>query len=422
MIDSFRITRRRMLKGSAIAGVGLAWHPLWNQLLANSSAARKAEHCILVFLEGGPSHIDTFDPKPGAKTGGPFQAIATAVPGIQISQHLPKLAAVADKLALIRSLHSKEGDHDRANSLLHTGYLPSPRLQYPALGASVAQRFDAPEAEVPQYVSINTAPGPGVLGPQFGPFRIDDINNPAPALQLPEGFADERLRRRLTALEQFNRRFGETNASLLGNDLTQLALRADRMRKHEVFKPYDPNESDRELFLRYGGEVNDGYLARACLLARRLVESGVRFVEIQYGGWDTHTDNFGQVENLSASLDAGLATLMTDLSDRGLLEKTLVVCVGEFGRTPDINGDNGRDHHPDVFSALVAGGGVRGGQVIGTSDADGAQPKDRPVSVADFHATLFTALGMDVTKDYFAPDGRLLKLTDGGTPVQELLG
>jgi uncharacterized protein (DUF1501 family) len=188
-----------------------------------------------------------------------------------------------------------------------------------------------------------------------------------------------------------------------------------------VFQPYDPAAQEPELFEKYGSGVNDGFLARACLAARRLVEAGVKFVEIQYGGWDTHDDNFNQVQNLSASLDAGLSTLVDDLQERGLLESTLVVCVGEFGRTPKINGGNGRDHFPDVFSAVVAGGGLKVGQAIGQSSDDGTEIKERPVSVQDFHATLFTAMGLDVTKDYFAPDGRLLRLTNNGHPLPELL-
>jgi uncharacterized protein (DUF1501 family) len=194
------------------------------------------------------------------------------------------------------------------------------------------------------------------------------------------------------------------------------------MRRLPVFQPYDPAEAEPELLERYGGSVNDGYLARACLLARRLVEAGVAFVEIQFSGWDTHADNFNQVQNLSAALDPALATLVQDLHDRGLLDSTLVACFGEFGRTPTINGDNGRDHYPDVFSAVLAGGGLRTGQVVGASDAEGAQVHQRPVTVAALHATLFAALGIDVDRPDFAPDGRLLKLTNGGQPLPELWG
>lgn len=413
-----KLSRRSWLTASGLACLNT---PFLSTLLANQSQDAKAKSCIFIFLEGGPSQIDTFDPKPGTSTGGPFEAIDTKLADIKFAQHVPHLAALADKLAVIRSLNSVEGDHERAQSLIHTGYRPNPRLEYPAMGSTVAWRQTDPEVDVPPFVSINRNFGTSILGPQFGPFVIQDLINPAPSLNLPEGFTDSRMKRRLEALANFNSGFTRQFQSPLGNELTELTRRADRMRNNQVFQPYDPAEGEPELFERYGSGINDGYLARACLMARRLVESGVKFVEIQYGGWDTHNDNFNQVQNLSASLDAGLAMLIQDLEERGLLEQTLVVCVGEFGRTPRINGDNGRDHFPDVFSAVLAGGGISVGQVVGESNEEGTEIKDRPVPIADLHATMFSAMGIDVTKDYFAPDGRLLKLTDNGKPLPELI-
>ena len=416
------LSRRQVLCGSLAGSLSFAPGPWWRALLASETKRRRAEACILVFLEGGPSHIDTFDPKPGADTNGPFEAIDTKIAGMKFSQHLPKLAETADRLAIIRSLHSPEGDHERATSLLHTGYQPSPALAYPSLGSTMSRQWKDVESDVPLFVSIGSTVGPGILGPQFGPFVIQDANNPAAPLDLPEGFGgDVRVGRRLKALEKFNQGFA-VRAPLAGaDDFTKLTQRADRLRRSQVFRAFDPTTAEPELFEKYGGNVNDGYLARACLQARRFVEAGVRFVEIQVGGWDTHADNFNQVQNLSASLDAALATLITDLSDRGLLDKTLIASFGEFGRTPKINGDNGRDHFPDVFSALLAGGGLKTGQVIGQSNDNGSAVQDRDVKVSDLHATLFTALGLDVTKDQFAPDGRLLRLTNNGQPIRELL-
>lgn len=392
-----------------------------SSLLAAPADHATAKACILVFLDGGPSQIDTFDPKPGAATAGPYEAIDTKLTGVKFAQHVPRLAAIADKLAIIRSLNSVEGDHERAQSLMHTGYRPNPRLQYPALGSTVAWQRTDPATDSPPFISIGPKFEASILGPQFGPFVIEDVNNPARSLTLPEGFSNERMKRRLSALESFNAKFGDRFESPLANDLTQLTRRADRMRNSPVFQPYDPAAQEPELFEKYGSSINDGFFARACLAARRFIESGVKFVEIQFSGWDTHEDNFNQVQNLSASLDAGLTTLIADLEERRLLDQTLVVCVGEFGRTPKINGANGRDHFPDVFSALVAGGGLKVGQVIGQSSDDGAEIKDHPVSVQDFHATLFAAMGLDITKDYFAPDGRLLRLTNNGKPIPELL-
>ncbi len=414
------ISRRSFIKAVSTGGLSFFGSSIRSSLFAASSETAKARSCILIFLEGGPSQIDTFDPKPGAATAGSFEAIDTRLAGVKFAQHVPRLAELADKLAIVRSLTSMEGDHDRAQSLIHTGFRPNPRLQYPSLGSTVAWRQADPEIDVPAFVSIGRKFDTSILGPQFGPFVIEDIGNPAPSLTLPEGFSEARMKRRLTALESFNGRFDKQFQSLLGNDLTQLTRRADRMRNSPVFQPYDPSVEEPELFERYGSAINDGYMARACLTARRLVEAGVKFVEVQYGGWDTHNDNFNQVQNLSASLDAGMSTLIDDLQERGLLQETLVVCVGEFGRTPKINGENGRDHFPDVFSALLAGGSINVGQVLGESSDDGSEIKNRPVTVPDFHATLFTAMGLDISKDYFAPDGRLLKLTENGRPITEL--
>ena len=420
-MSTSRLTRRSLLQTASLSGLSFLSSSIWSSLFAAQAGSAKAKSCILIFLEGGPSQIDTFDPKPGASTAGSFEAIDTKLTGVKFAQHVPKLAAIADRLAIVRTLTSVEGDHERAQSLMHSGYRPNPRMQYPALGCTVAWQQTVPEIDAPPFVSIGRKFETSILGPQFGPFVIEDIGNPAPSLAFPEGFSDSRMKRRLGALESFNSKFDTRFQSLVGNDLTQLTRRADRMRNSPVFQPYDPAALEPEMFERYGSGVNDGFLARACLTARRLVESGVKFIEIQYGGWDTHNDNFNQVQNLSGSLDAGLSTLIEDLQERGLLDQTLVVCVGEFGRTPKINGDNGRDHFPDLFSALLAGGGVKVGQVLGESSEDGTEIKNRPVSVADFHATLFTALGLDVSKDYFAPDGRLLRLTDSGQPLLELL-
>ena len=416
-----RFSRRRLFQASAIGGLSMFSSAVWSSLLAAREDHAKAKACIFIFLEGGPSQIDTFDPKPGAPTAGPFEAIDTSLTGIKFAQHVPRLATLANKLAVIRTLTSIEGDHDRAQKLMHSGYRPNPRLEFPVLGSTMAWRSADPDVDAPPFISIGRQFETSILGPRFGPFVINDINNPAPSLQLPEGFSDARIKLRLDALEGFNSQFDRRFGSPLGHELTQLTRRANRMRKSDLFQPYDPATENPELFERYGGGINDGFLARACLAARRFVQSGVKFVEIQYGGWDTHNDNFNQVQNLSASLDAGLSTLIEDLDEHGLIDQTLVVCVGEFGRTPKINGENGRDHFPDLFSGLLAGGGIQVGQVIGESSEDGTEIKQRPVSIPDLHATILTAMGLDVTKDYFAPDGRLFRLSDNGKAVSELI-
>lgn len=413
------LDRRRFLGTCAASTTTVAFLPALRSALGADSAT-SVKSCILIFLEGGPSHIDTFDPKPGAPTNGPFQAISTKVTGIQFGQHLPKLAQTADKLAVVRSLNSREGDHDRATVLLHTGYIPNPSLRYPSVGATVSRERGTESDSAPNYVSMFGEQGPGFLGPEYGPFRVDDLNQPSGNIGLPEGMTESRLGRRLAALERFNATFVANSGSPRPLDFTRLSQRANRIRQSPSLQPHDIEKEPQALRDAYGMSLDDSTLARSCMLARRMVENGVRFVEIHFGGWDTHTDNFNQVQTLCARLDAAVAALINDLSERGLLASTLVACFGEFGRTPTINGNNGRDHWSDAFSAVLAGGGIRGGQVIGSSDERGEQVKDRAVSVADLHASIFHAFGLDPAKPHKTPDGRLVKLTDNGQVVKEL--
>lgn len=414
-------TSRRSFLGSSLFGLlSLAASPMGRHLLAADGERKKAKACILIFLEGGPSHIDTFDPKPGQPTGGSFQAIDTAVDGLKFSEHFPKLAAAAKRLAVVRSLTSHEGDHDRATTLVHTGYAPTGILNYPSLGAMVARERSAADDAAPPFVSMFTEPGAGFFGPEFGPFQISDVQNPAANLELPEGLAEERLAARLKALEQVNGDFGRRTDASVGRAFTRLTQQANRLRQSEALKPLDTNEEAQQLLERYGSGAGDGNLARACCIARRMVEHEVKFVEIGFGGWDTHADNFNQVQQLSAQLDAALATLIAELADHGQLHETLVACFGEFGRTPQINGDNGRDHWSDAFAAVLAGGGLKSGVVVGKTDEKGGQVADRPVTIPELHATLLSAFGIDPAKVYQTPDGRPIHLTNKGKPVAEL--
>ena len=412
---SYSKSRRDFLRLSLTGG--LVWAA--SRRLAAEEARTKAKAAVLVFLEGGPSHIDTFDPKPGQDTGGPFKAIDTKIAGVQFSEHFSKLAAAADKLAVIRSLTSPEGDHDRASTLLHTGYQPSPALAYPAVGAVLTRELASADADVPTFVSFGDTTGPGYLGPQFGPLIVGDPNNILANRELPGGFTEQRQNRRLKALDALNAGFGRTSDAALAADFTQLSQRANRFRQSPALAPVDWAAAEPKAWETYGGTAGDGNVARMFLAARKLLEGGAKFIEIKIGGWDTHSDNFNQVTALAAPLDAALAAFLADLETRGLLGQTLVACFGEFGRAPKINGDNGRDHHNAVFTALLAGGGVRGGQAIGRSDAKGAEVADRPVAVADLHATLLAAFGVDPARQYRTPEGRPIKLTNGGQVVKE---
>jgi Protein of unknown function (DUF1501) len=422
-------TRRHFLGTGLAGGLGLALAPAFRALLADDPPARRAQSCIFVWLNGGPSHIDTFDPKPGSSTNGPFSAIDTKIAGVAFSQHLPRLAQAADRLALIRSMNSPEGDHDRGNLVLHTGNVPAEAVAYPGLGSVVAREWSVDDGDLPAFVTINgsSAP-PGFFGAGYAPYTIANVDAPLENVALLEGITEERFEKRLAALDRFNALSSKRLHPRTLAEQQRLARRVRRFRKSPALGAFDLSQETPETLVRYGvpqGEGSDpaaGVFGRACLMARRLIEQQVRFVEVTLDGWDTHANNFAEVESLSQKLDPALDALIADLADRGLLEKTLVVCLGEFGRTPQINAATGRDHWADAFSLLLAGGGIRGGQVIGATDAKGEKVVDRPVSPADLFATLLSALGIDGQKVYKTPEGRPIRLAEKGSVIGELFG
>ena len=412
----YKINRRGFLASGVAGTLGLAFSPFVQAQLAAKSP--KAKRCVVIWLNGGPSHIDTFDPKPGVDTGGPFKAIETKTPGLRLCEHLPKLAEQSKHLALIRSLTSNEADHERAFQFLHTGNLPQETVAYPGLGAVVARRWSSEESTLPTYVAINgDAFGPGFFGLDYAPYVIGDPAAPFANVTPPEGIKPRRASRRLNALDAFNAIASPTVA-----EPSKVLTRARKLMQSPSLKALDLAKESPETRAKFAAEGDDAGFGRGCLLALRLLEQGVRFVEVTLDGWDTHEDNFNATGALLAKLDPALAALIAGLSERGLLDETLVLCMGEFGRTPTINGNGGRDHWSESFSALLAGGGVRGGQVIGSSDDKGAQVKERPVTVPDLFATLLSACGIDGTKAYQTPEGRPIKLAENGKIVSELFG
>jgi hypothetical protein len=431
------LTRRGFLGAGLASTLGLALSPAFQKLLGKEASGRRARACILLWLNGGPSHIDTLDPKPGQPTNGPFKAIATRVAGVQVSEHLPRLAEQANHLAIVRSLTSKEADHDLAYQLLHTGNLRSETVEYPALGSVVAREWTGEDGDLPAYVALNgSAPGAGFFGVEFAPYVVGNLDAPIDNLGLPEGVDEKRRQRQLQALATLNAGFARRVDRESVAEQERFTARAGRLRHSPALKAFDLGSEKPATLAAYGappppmkappeGEAameQGSPFGKACLIARRLVEHGVRFVEVTLDGWDTHADNFNAVTGLSRQLDAGLAGLVGDLAARGLLGQTLVVCLGEFGRTPEINPQQGRDHWSEVFSAVLAGGGVRGGQVLGASDAKGAHVKDRPVTVPDLYATLLSAFGVSGTQQYRTPEGRPIRLAEKGKVVTELFG
>ena len=394
-------TRRDFLKIGALGLGGLALPDLF------AAQEAKAKNCILIWLQGGPSHLDLFDLKPDApiEIRGEFKP-AKSIDGVRISEHLPKIAARMKKLALIRSLTSPEGNHDRATHYLLTGHRPSPAVAYPSMGAVCAKEFGVGK-ELPAHVALPKAPeyaDAGHLGAAYNPYE------PAP---LPS-ISFDRLRRReamVKKLDALSDAVGTTPARDSFTDQAYSILTSAKAR--------DAFDLSKEKANDYGAHE----LGRGCLLARRLIEAGTRFVTVTDNGWDTHDNVFKRLRDgfpgKLPGLDTAFAALIDDLDRRGLLKETLVVVMGEFGRTPKINSAGGRDHWPRVNSILLAGGGVRP-NVVGTSDAFGELPDERPVQVEDLVATIYTLLGVNPARKLLSPGGRPLPIVDGGEVIQEI--
>lgn len=418
-------TRRDLLRTAGLAAAGLVLPGSgWGTVAALHAQELRRRHkaCILLWMQGGPSQFETFSPLEDHANGGGTKAIATEVPGMRFAEHWPETAKVADRLAVIRSMTSKEGSHPRATYLLHTGYLPIPGVRHPTLGSIVASRLaaaapDDEPSDLPPVVRIGSRgradSGAGILGTAWEPFEIADPNEP-PANTAPQVDAD-RHRRRL----DLGGRLAAGFAAQLPReaaDHASLLDRASRFIHSPSMAAFDVSREPESAHALYG----EGTFAAGCLLARRLVEHGVSFVEVVCDGWDTHQDNAERTTTLAGRVDRPMASLVRDLGDRGLLDDTLVVWMGEFGRTPQINPRGGRDHFPRSFNALLAGGGVQGGRVVGRTDARGVDVEERPVTVPDLFATFCHSTGIDPTHENLAPSGRPVKLVDGGKPVTEI--
>jgi hypothetical protein len=371
-------------------------------------------------MQGGPSQFETLDPKPGHDNGGQTKAIDTSVPGIQIADNLPRLATVMQHVALVRSLTSREGSHPRATSLLHTGYLPTASIKYPTLGAIAAHEIRDPACQLPAFVQIGGGGfgggGGGFLGPDYNPFVVNAAGRLPDNTQV--GAGEARFRRRLGLLDRLQADYAAHGGGVVVENQKRLYDKAANMILSPEIKAFELDQESAATRQAYGSSP----FAAGCLLARRLVEAGVTFVEVVSNGWDTHDNNFERCKTLTASIDQPMAQLITDLEQRGLLDSTLVIWMGEFGRTPRINPRTGRDHYPRAFSAALAGAGIRGGQVIGRTDTGGENVADRPINVNDLFQTFCKALRIDAAKENMSSIGRPIKIVDGGQPVDELFG
>jgi hypothetical protein len=429
------VSRRDFLHLGLLTSFGLSVADVLRlQASAASPVAPRAKSCILLWLDGGPSHLDTFDPKPDApaEVRSPFADIATSVPGIRICEHLPLTAKVMRDVALVRSLTHELGNHDTGTRYLLTGHRPTPAMEFPSLGSLVAHETGF-GADIPPYVAI---PGDGVggnsnaarsgylpgafsafsVGPD--PARVRDLNPPESV-----SFARSEQRREMLArLDGFSRDIEEGTATRNRDAFYEQAYRL--LASADAKAAFDLGREKPATRQRYG----NGKLGTGCLLARRLVEAGSRFVTVVDKGWDTHQQIARELPDSRfagsgklPSLDRAYSALLTDLRERGLLDSTLVVMMGEFGRTPKLNAAAGRDHWPRAGFVCLAGGGVRGGQLIGATDAHGEVPSERPVSPPDLAFTLLTLLGVDPARDLKTPSGRPMKLLTEGAFIAGLV-
>ena len=415
--------RRDFLK---IGLAGFSGLSLPQILAAQTKATDKS--LIFLWLGGGPPQMDTYDMKPDApvEIRGEFKPIATNVPGIQICELLPHTAKVADKLCIVRSLTSVDlGSHERSSRYLQTGVLPVPNMDFASFGSVYVKEKDF-RGEMPPYVGvlkpIERGFGGGFLGAAYDPFMAGDPaekNYRVRDLLPPAGVSLDRIGRRREILKEFNDSWRAVDTETKLNSYGPAVEQAYNMVfSDRVLKAFDiAAEPDK---------VRDAYgrapVGQGLLLARRLVENGVKAVSIWMGGWDTHSKNFTSLkEKLLPPMDQGYAALIADLAQRGLLDSTLVVQIGEFGRTPKVNKDAGRDHWPKAFAGVLAGGGIKGGQIIGATDKHASDVTDRPITVEDFSATIFTALGVDIHHVNHTPEGRPIAVVNGGKPVAEAL-
>ncbi len=377
--------------------------------------ARKGKRCILLWMGGGPSQFESFDPKTDPDTGGGTKSISTAVPGVRIAEYWPRTAAIMKELVVIRSMVGKEGSHQRATYHLHTGYVPSGSVVHPSLGAHITRELAPPDSDLPQFVSIGgPTHGAGFLGAAYEPFVVEDALK-GPADLRPTGtLSDERRRRRSRFLQS---RTIAGDAPLVYEDYAEVQQQALRMIRGPARRVFDLSQESESVRQRYGNTR----IGMGCLLARRLAEAGVTFVEVRMSGWDTHRDNFKITPRLAVMADSALASLVADLRSSGLLRDTLVIWMGEFGRTPRINPRGGRDHWPKAFSIVLCGAGLPGGVVLGKTSPDGSEVVDRPVAVPDLFRTICLLLGVDPDAEHRSPLGRPIKTVDGGEPIRELL-
>ena len=420
VLEDGSLARRAFLGQAARAAFGITLLDGLAGRPATAAPAAGGTNVIYLMMRGAMSHIDTFDPKPGREEQGETKAIATKLPGVMFGEHLPLLAGLADRLAVIRSLTTETGAHEQGTYLMRTSYAQLNSIRHPAFGSWALHVLGKRSRDLPGYVLVgngNEHPGCGFLDPAVTPVPLADPERGLENIARPAYLSQANFERRLSLAERIDGDFKRHYAGRQIEAYDQMYADAVRLMGSGDLAAFDISKEDAATRERYGRSR----LGQGCLLARRLVESGVRCVEVEMGGWDMHRDLWEELPEKVGELDTAMAALIEDLAARGLLGSTLVVLATEFGRSPKVNENAGRDHHPAVFSCVLAGAGVKPGVVHGASDAAGRLPDRDAVSVADFNATIAAACGMPWEKEFVAPNGRPFKIGNDGTPVAAVL-
>lgn len=426
-LDPSEQSRRNFLESVAKTAFGVSILPAVDSMLSSPAAAAemvqsgKAEHVICLFMNGAMSHIDSFDPKPGRDSGGETAAIQTSVTGIKIGEHLPVLASKMNELAIIRSMTTETGAHEQGRYLMRTSQKMIGSIRHPFMGSWLTYFEGKKNRDLPGSVIVGGGsrhPGAGYLSATMAPAPVA---NPATGLQNtkpPKYLTEEHFERRRRLISQFESRFRKKYPTTEVQAYSDYYSEAVRLLKSPDLEAFDIKKETQAVRDTYGNHR----MGQGCLLARRLIEKGVRFVEVEQGGWDNHSDLYETFPKKAGELDQAIGALLDDLKASGLIKKTLIVLTTEFGRTPKINANAGRDHHPGCFSSLLAGAGVKGGQVIGSTDEDGKTVEEEHCYPADFNATIAYGLGLPLGKEIFSPNGRPFKLAHEGDPFKHVFG
>lgn len=422
------LSRRHFVARAAKSFLGVSSLSGFSQLASAAGAGASplkqvatAKRVIYLYMNGGMSHLDTFDPKPGGEVMGPTKQVRTKVDDIVLSDNLPLLGRHAEKLAIINSMTSTQGAHKQGNYFMHTSYEIRSSIRHPAMGAWLLKCQGRDNPTLPGNVMIgndSTHPGAGFFESSYSPLMIRDPEGGLQNSRMARGVTQEKFDFHRSLAEKLDAPFVERYDQKNVRAYSAMYEDAIKLMNSRDLIAFDLGGESEGLKERYGRNP----FGQGCLLARRLVENGVRFVEVSMGGWDTHNSNFVNVPEQAKTLDVALSTLLDDLSRRGMLDDTLVVLATEFGRTPEINANEGRDHHPQAFTCVLAGGGVRGGQVYGKTDERGAKIVDGQVEVEDFNATIAYALGLPLDQVLYSPSMRPFTVAHKGKPVVELFG